>query len=205
MSQPHIAIFHTNSIPTEVFAEFMQTVSTNKLNLQVDSREDGGAFAALEWLLPTAVIVYLSKSYFDGFLKEMGKDHYTLLKAGLKTLQKRLLGPSAPKISLVGSAGKISKDQPYSLVYSILADGDAGFRFKLLIQTGVSESEYEEILEAFLKFLAYFHAHTLESKCVESLNSSRVVGRMLLLAFNHETKVIEPVDPIPKRIPRNEA
>lgn len=204
MSSPQIAVIHSKSIPAEVFVEFVRTVSAEKLNLHVESREEGGPYAGLEWLIPTAVIVYLGKSYFDGFLKEMGKDHYNLLKAGLKTLREKLLGPAAPEMTVISTAGKTTKNQPYSLVYSILAEADADLRFKLLLQRGVSEREYEEILDAFLAFLAAYHAQALEPETVEKLKTSRVVGRTLLLAFNQETKVIEPLDPIPRR-PQNEA
>ncbi|UCV02773.1 hypothetical protein [Dechloromonas denitrificans] len=205
MRQADIAVIHLKSIPAELFAGFAESVSSEKLNLQIQSREDGGAFAALEWLLPTAVIVYIGKSYFDGFLKEMGKDHYSLLKAGLKKLQAKLFGSSAPQITLFGSAGKISKEQPYSLVFSIVAEAESGITFKLLVHADVSEGEYEETIAAFLEFLASFHANSLDAPMVESLNASRVVGRTLLLAFNREAKAIEPVDPVPKRGPPNEA
>lgn len=203
MPQPHIVIIHLDSIPANSFAGFTQTVLSEKLNLQVESRENGEPFAALEWLLPTAVIVYISKSYFDGFLKEMGKDHYNLLKAGFKKLREKVAGSTAPKITLFGSSGKISKEQPYSLVFSILAEADSRIRFKLLIQTHASKQEYEQSVEAFLDFLYAFHAHALDSKTIEALNAARVVSGTLLLVFNHETKLIEPVDPIPKRVPTN--
>lgn len=205
MRQADIAVIHLESIPAELFEVFTESISSEKLNLQVQSREDGGTFAALEWLLPTAVIVYISKSYFDSFLKEMGKDHYSLLKAGLKKLQAKLFGPSTPQITLLGSSGKISKGQPYSLVFSIVAEAESGITFKLLVHTDVSEGEYEETIAAFFEFLASFHAHTLDAPMVESLNTSRIVGRTLLLAFNRDTKAIEPVDPVPKRVPPNKA
>jgi len=206
MSTPHIAIIHINSFPAEMFSDFRKKISAENLNFQIDSREESGPFGALEWLIPTAVIVYLGKSYFDSFLKEMGKDHYNLLKAGLKGLHDKVLGPSAPKVTLVSTAGKTSKDQPYSLVYSILAESDAGFTFKLLIQTEATEQEYEEILDAFLAFLVSFHAHSLESEAKEQLREARIVSRTLLLAFNKETKAIEPIDPIQKNLPpRSEA
>ena len=135
----------------------------------------------------------------------MGKDHYNLLKSGFKKLREKVTGPSAPKITLIGSSGKIKKEQQYSLVFSVLAEADSTINFKLLIQTNVSEKEFGEILEAFLEFLSAFHARTLDSKMIASLDSSRVVSGTLLLAYNHKTKTIEPVDPIPKQVTSNEA
>ena len=199
MKPPQLAIFHTTSIPKEVFAEFMQIVAAEKLDLQVESREEDGPFAAIEWLIPTAVIVYISKSYFDGFLKEMGKDHYALLKAGLKTLHGKLVGPQVPKVTVISTEGKVGGDQIYSLRYSILAEAGEGLRFKLLIQTHVSSDEYDEVLASFLAFLDAYHSGTLDSRSVERVKHARVVGRTMLLAFNSDSKAIEPVDPIPTR------
>lgn len=205
MRPVHIAIVHVESIPVELFAGFTEAVSTEKLDLQVQSREDGGAFAALEWLIPTAVIVYISKSYFDGFLKEMGKDHYNLLKSGLKQLKDKVVGPVAPKVTVVGSSGKISGQQPYSLFFSVLAEAESGITFKLLVQTDSSPEQFERSIEAFLEFLSAFHEHTLDNSSVEKLATSRVVGRTLLLTFSTATNQIEIVDPVPKRMPLNEA
>lgn len=205
MDRPHLAIVHVDSIPSDVFAEFRDTVATEGLELRIGSRENGGAFAALEWLLPTAVIAYISKPYFDGFLKEMGKDHYGLLKLGFQKLRSRVFGESAPNMVLVGSKGKISNEQPYSLVFSVIAEAEPCLTFKLLIQKDASEQEYALILEAFLNFLATFHSGALDEQMIERLQSSRVVGGTLLFAFNLETKTLETLDPIPKRSPPNEA
>lgn len=199
-----IAISHIDSIPAEVFSDFVRAISSERLKLDIESREDGGIYAGLEWLIPTAVIIYIGKSYFDGFLKEMGKDHYNLLKAGLKALRVKLLGQTAPQIAAVSSSGKATPNQPYSLVYSIMAEGNDGLRFKLLLQREVSEVEYDEILNAFLGFLEAYHSHALEAEFAAKLDAPRASWSVVLLAFNLETKALEVMDPVPRR-PKNEA
>ena len=196
---PQIAISHVGSIPEEVFSDFLKAISTEGLRLDIESREDGEIYAGFEWLIPTAVIIYIGKSYFDGFLKEMGKDHYNLLKAGLKVLREKLLGPAAPQMTVVSSAGKTTSNQPYSFVYSIMAEGNGGLRFKLLLQREVSELEYDEILNAFLGFLEAYHLQAPEAVFAANLEASRASGGVVLLAFNLETKALEVIDPIPRR------
>lgn len=199
-TSPQIAIVHVDSIPEELFSEFVRTISTERLKLDIKSREDGGIYAGLEWLIPTAVFIYIGKSYFDGFLKEMGKDHYNLLKAGFQSLREKLLGPAAPQIAVVSSAGKTTPNQPYSLVYSIMAEGNGSLRFKLLIQREVSECEYDEMLCAFIGFLEAYHSHAAEAEFAANLEAPRASGGIVLLAFNLETKVLEVIDPIPLRL-----
>lgn len=195
MNAPQIAISHIKNIQAEAFDEFLAAVSTENLDIRIEPREEGGPYAGLEWLIPTAVIVYIAKSYFDTFLKEMGRDHYNFLKKGLKTLRAKVLGPSSPKMAVVSSKGKNSRNQPYSLTYSIMAEADRGQRFKLLIPNDVSERDYEEMIDAFLSFLEAYHSHTLDPHMIGKLNDSRIVGHTLLLVFNLDTKSIEPIDP----------
>jgi hypothetical protein len=177
----------------------MHIVAADKLDLQVQSRDEDGPFAALEWLIPTAVIVYIGKSYFDEFLKEMGKDHYALLKVGLKTLHGKLVGPHVPNVTSISTEGKVRADQIYSLRYSILAEAGEGLRFKLLIQANVSSHEYDEVLASFLAFLEAYHGGALDSPSVERVKHARVLGGTVLLAFDHGFNVVVPVDPIPRR------
>lgn len=194
---PQLAVSFSRNIPPEIFDDFVQAVSSRNLNLRVEPREQDGPYAGLEWLLPTAVIIYIGKSYFDGFLKEMGKDHYHALTAGLKTLWAKLLGPCAPGVTVISTQGKASTDRLYSLAYSIIGVADPRLRFKLLLRCDDTQTEYEDTIEAFLAFLEAYHEHSLDPAMVEKLKVARVVGGTLLLAFNHETKTLDAVDPVP--------
>ena len=109
MNNPHLAVSYIEKFPPERFVRFSSDVEAPSLNILIESRPEPGPFAALEWLIPTAVIVYIAKSYFESFLKEMGKDHYVLLKKGLRNLGASLLGNNAPQIRLIGTAGKIDE------------------------------------------------------------------------------------------------
>ncbi len=203
MDIPHIGISYEENIPESIFSEFIDAVSNEKLVIKVESREQGGPYAGIEWLLPTAVIAYISKSYFDAFLKEMGKDHYLLLKKGLASLRERLVGEKAPKVTIISTLGKTNKYNKYSFVFSIIAEAEEGQRFKLLIQEGVTEGEYARIIDAFLTFLEQYHSGSLDKKMVEKLVSVNVVGGTLLLAFNDDIGELEPIDPRPKNISSN--
>jgi len=199
VAPPQLAVSFSRAIPLETFDDFVQVVSSKNLNLRVGSREQDGPYAGLEWLVPTAVIIFIGKSYFDAFLKEMGKDHYRALKAGLKTLGAKLLGPSAPQVTAISSRGKVSADRLYSLTYSIIAEAETRLRFKLLLRCETTEVEYEETIEVFLAFLEAYHEGSLDSQMIEELKAVRIVGGTLLLAFNHETKTLQAIDPVPSR------
>jgi hypothetical protein len=176
----------------DIIDDFIQLVSAPRLRLIIDEREKDTLYAGIEWLLPTAVVLFICKSYFDGFLKEMGKEHYHLLKNAIKILSKRVLGPTGPRVVRVTSGkGKVPKDDYYSLVFSVVADVGGRKNIKLLIQRDVSQQECEEIIDTFMDFIDSFHNKTVDIKLLEALETCR--GRTFLMAFNRHTKTIEQV------------
>jgi hypothetical protein len=200
MKSPHIAISYMKGIPETVIKEFTLTVSSPNLELYSEERKSD-TYAGLEWYIPAALMVYLAKSYFDGFLKEMGKDHYVLLKKGLLLLGSKLLGKSAPEVTVIGSPGKVSATRLYSLNFSIIAEAEGRQKFKLLLQQNVSEQELDKILDAFLNFLEAYHRGDLSPEVLEKLSNARVAGGTLMLTFDSDSQVLEPVDPFPIQKP----
>lgn len=198
MESKHIAVMYTDEVPSEVISEFREHVQAENLTLTVHRRPSGGVYAIPEWFYPTALAVFIGQAYFTAFLSEMGKDHYNLLKAGLKKLWQKAIGPSAPQMYAIGSKGKISKNQPYSLYFAIHAEAGNGFGFKLLIQKGLSEDKYTELIEGFLSFLEEYYQGNLSQEFIEKSKSIQSVGKTILLAYNFDSKSIEQVDPTSK-------
>jgi hypothetical protein len=180
MKLPAIAISHTQAVPAAVFADFDRLLASSGVHVESEERDNDGPYAGFEWLVPTAVVIFLGKAYFEGFLNEMGKDHYAVLKRGLKSLYTRLVGPEAPKLTVLSTAGKARETEKYSLLFSFLAEAEDGLRFKLLIQSGASEAEYEATVHAFIAFLDAFHRRHLSAEVVNELRSTRVSGRTVL-------------------------
>lgn len=195
---PHIAILHVDSIPAEYFQDFVEEIRTNNLELQVVERQST-PMAGIEWLMPTAIFAYLAKPYFESFLKEMGKDHYELVKVGLKKLYKRMAGPESPQVTLISTLGKTNKEQPYSLFFSIVVEGQNGEKFKLLIPRPIDEAEYQAAIENFFEFAKRLHTNTLDTNNLASIEVVRSVGSTQLVVYDANTKKIRPVDPLASR------
>jgi hypothetical protein len=143
----------------------------------------------MEWLMPTMIIVYISKPYFDGFLKEMGKDHYQILKKSFVAMWDKVLGKKAPKIVLVSgnsSPNKIKNDNPYSFYFSIVSDAKENKQFKLLIDTNCSFEEYKKIINVFLDFLEQYHNNNLNDDFVEEIHK-KAISRIILVSYEKNT------------------
>lgn len=192
-----MALSYVDFLPASLFDEFRDAVSDDDLHLVISPRENT-PYAGIEWLLPTTVVVFITHSYFDGIFKEMGKDHYSLLKRGLRSLWGKLLAPSAPKLEVASTAGKRDQDQPYSLLYSVVAEAAPGLKFKLLFPIDISESDYDETLAAFLQFLKDFRSGNLDEKMLERLENAPVVSSTLLLVYDKRDCSLRTLNPIPR-------
>ena len=197
MQLPDVAVLHVSTILQSEFGELRMAAETEGLRFHSESYEPGPQ-AGVEWLLPTALALFFCKSYFDGIFKEIGKDHYSTLKVGLKPLWSRLLGPAASKLVVVGTQGKVRSDQPYSLVYSIVAEAGPRLRFKLMFPSDLSEEEYEEAVAAFFSFMKDFHSQSLADSMIAKLQSARVLSGTVLLVYDQSKTALRVVDPTSK-------
>lgn len=195
---PHIVFLHADSVPAEYFQDFIDTVRADNLDLQVVARPSA-PMAGAEWLMPTVILAYLAKPYFESFLTEMGKDHYELVKAGLKKLYKRMAGPESPEVTLIATGGKVNKYQPYSLFFSVVVEGLGGERIKLLIPRPIDEIEYRAAIDAFLDFAEGLHVSSLDGDDLSSIEAPHRVGSTVLVAYDSNTKKIRSVDPLASR------
>lgn len=199
---PHIGLTHDENIPREFLAEFEESVRADGLEVQFHPMPSGTAYAGIEWLMPTAIVAYIAKPYFESFLKEMGKDHYNILKEGFKKLYAKVAGPRAPEVTLIATAGKVAKEQPYSLFFSIVADAGDGIRFKLLIQRPVSQEEYEILISEFLDFLIKVRGNSLDESTLEAFRDAPISAGTILVRYDPTNQTIVPVNPLEGRLPK---
>jgi len=202
LSRPHVGISYISDIPEESFSDFSALVQHDKLAYKCESRPRPGPFACVEWLMPTVVVVFIAKGYFDGFLKEAGKDHYHLLKEGLKNLAGSFIQPNSPETQVILTDANIKTDkQSYSTVFSIYAELKDNLSVKLLLENDFSKNESKEAVTSFLELITKMHEGVLDSDSVSALENARVVGKTLLAAYNPVLKKMEIIDPIPQ-VPR---
>lgn len=194
---PHLALAYDDRIPVELVSGFSSIAADERLAIRIESYPSRGPQAGLEWLLPSLVIVFIAKAYFDAFLKEAGKDHYHVLKSAVGRLWTALAKAGIRAVPV--TAGGKTVDETYSLVLSVIAEAKDGRRFKLLIQNSTQSEQLEAAIVLFLKFLEAYHAAQLDEEMTRALADARVVGGTILLAFETERQRLRPVDPIAER------
>lgn len=197
MNTPHVTILYAEGFPKKPFEEFEISLRHDGLVTRCKPMPNRGPYASIEWLVPTAIIVYVAKPYFEAFLEEAGKDHYHFFKNRVKAFTGKFTGEDAPTARIIRSSGNAESSSPkYSLVYSIVAELDEGVSVKLLLQTEFSEEDTSRAVESFFKFLHEFHNGDVRSNFPLGFRDAKPVGRTLLLAFNRDSQRLEVIDPI---------
>lgn len=198
----HIAVIYQQPlIASDVVAGFEEDIHSAGLKILVEPIPMMGVRAAIEWLMPTAVIAYIAKPYFESFLGEMGKDHYAASKNALAKLRARIMARFGDRLSVLASKGKVSSDSSkFSPVFSLEAETSFGFRVKLLIQTELEAEKLDHALEAFFRFIIEINGVEVISEHSNSLLSNGPSGSVLLVCFNSTSGKLEYVSPIPTKL-----
>lgn len=192
MQKPDIGLVFEEYLPDDIFREFENSVKSDGLNLMVESKEPMGAMMCAEWFIFPVVMAWVGKSYFDGFLKEMGKDHYSSLKKNLSGLTTKVMSRPRIEPTLFASKGKLSSNNPFSLACSIHAEAENGYTFKLLLPKANEKCDYELIVNRFMDFLADYHLglQTLDSiGCV--WDTGVPPNGMIFVHYNSDSNKIE--------------
>lgn len=200
MQTPQIGIVYIDHIDKSFFEDFHSEVSHSELSLNIEARPELGQFASVEWFIPTAIVAFIGKPYFEEFLKEMGKEHYGLLKSSLKKLSKKSANHPRLEPVIMGTPGKIQQNNPYTMTISIMAEGRDGYTFKLLLPKDSKTFDYEETVEKFMDFIASYHLSDEASKASQEIARSEILRGIVLVHLNPKTNEIEWLDHIPAEV-----
>jgi hypothetical protein len=188
----HIGISYQEDIPKDFIDEFSETVYEPRLQLRVESRPRG-FYASIEWALPTLVIAYLAKPYFEGFLQEAGRDHYQALKKGILQLTSRLYGKNPER-----------RDRKRSLLFSAMASLQDGRSLKFVFPEGVSVEKYEVAVDSMYSLLsAHFQFYPVDS-VTEIAEKLSTPSRSLYFEFDPEQETWILLDPLLEALKEHE-
>lgn len=199
--EPHLSILVEDQIPDDVIWELENSIRVPGLLLKRETRAYSVPFAGVEWLMPTVVVAYVAKPYFESFLKEMGKDHYDLLKKGFNKLYKHFVGPRATTVEIVSAQGKSCTDQQYSLFFSIVAETPDGVRLKLLLPQPIAAPEYEIAVSKFLDLVQSTYTGAIDELAADAFKNAPIVGGTVLVTYDSATGQLVPLDPLLGRRP----
>ena len=149
---PSIIIQALAPLSEQDFSDVLKHLNESRISYAFEQRQPM-AYASLDWLIPTAVVVYITHSYFDGILKEIGKEHYQWFKSTLSSLYKKALGNDHEVEFTLVSAGKPKTPSHFSGTLSFLYTNELGYRIKLLFPLDVTADDYALSCNEFIKLI----------------------------------------------------
>ena len=191
-SRPNICISSNAGYPEAFVDEFIEALEAT--GLPVARRSHGNLFAGVEWLMPTAVVVFIADKLFGTIISEATKDLYNRLKGATAKVAQNA---STLSISRVSTSGKLDAAQTYSPGFSVVVSTGDDLVFKLLVQPGLSSAQTDEALGAFFDLMFAFFSGTVEPDVLSRLEQTCVMGHTLLVAYDFGARAIFGVDPLP--------
>lgn len=133
----HILFSCQDTCPAILLDKLTESIKTDGLEFKILKRPLT-FYAAFEWAIPTAFFVIITKSYFDSFLKEAGKDHYIILKKWIKDLITKCRDIKITTIVSEQTPEKIEKKYTQSKVISIIVELDDNRILKLFFDESIN-------------------------------------------------------------------
>ena len=148
----HIGIEIHESMPDLFLEKVVEDLKVDGLKLKVHQRPELGLTASMEWIIPTAIAAYVFKSYFDGFLKEAGKDHYTILRNWLKKFADNGRLIKVQTIYASESTSKQSTNNTQSKSVSLFLQTKNDKLIKLLFDNDLGKEDWDTAINQLLDF-----------------------------------------------------
>jgi hypothetical protein len=126
----------------------------DKFAVAIKSRERNlGTMAAIEWTIPTQIIIYLAGAFITSFLAESGKDAYKGVRNALK---KFIINNHAIKTKLItasDSSDKLSKSYDQSLSISMRVKLHQRIALTVLFPGSMPKEEADTMLDGLFDSL----------------------------------------------------
>jgi hypothetical protein len=194
---PDLELNFVNNFDARTFEAIAEDMGAGGAHVELTPRPPDGPYAFLEWLIPTALILWMVKPYLQTFSKETGKLHAQGLHSGLSKLWGKVFGPK-PEVTyhIVGSKGKV-KPEVFSAAVSVRAKRNDGGDVILLFRLGISNEDFSLAVYGFMELMKQHY----------SLNGPDGLTKTMLLVsyldhpnfqalvyMNPETKELELID-----------
>ncbi len=141
----------------------LQDLSTSGISSEVKIHQPGPQ-ASLEWLVPTALMLWAGDKYFGAFLEEAGKDNYQALKRFTSKIFEKTLGKEATVTRTIRTVfGTTKPDVAFSGNLSIMYRSAAGWTAKLMFPLDVTSAEYEVACQRFAGLVSGYVADPMSS------------------------------------------
>lgn len=185
----HLSI--SQELPSDLFDDVVSELNKQGIITIPILRENALFASATEWILPTAVVVgFVIKSYADGFLNEMGKEHYQVFKAGIKKIIRKLNGYESKIIS----TKPLHNNNDQSLVFSIETISKTGKRIKFLFNKDVPLTDWDTYIDSAVDLMEQHYNQDENELDRQIAKVEQPVSNPIFIKYNRQSLRWEVVD-----------
>ncbi len=154
-----IGLQYVSSVPNEYFDGFRGPLSDGKLRLSEQEFEQT-PYAAMEWVIPTMVAVYIAKAFLDAIIKRAADDFgdaaYPRIKGAIAALARKLYVRQPLPFVVVTNQGR--KAIPADLVFSVSSETTTARSIKFVFIKTYADEQYDTCVDQIFELLIEHHA-----------------------------------------------
>ena len=188
-----VAVLSAESIPGTLLDDVLDDISRSGARVLADTRPSG-PYASLEWVIPTAVTLFIAHRYLGTLLEEAAKDHYVVLKSALRRLVTRTTGSDREiRVHIISSSPAKALPTDNAVVLSIWSQLRDGRRVKFVFEHEIVGDVVPAALDAMFVLLQDHCAGRAHDAL--SLSPSAFPGSSwspVLMRYNSEVGKWEP-------------
>jgi hypothetical protein len=176
-------------VPTPWVEDVVETFRASGVVPRVEIREPQ-VLASIEWLMPTAALLYLTNRYVGTLVSEAAKEHYPHIRRSMARFAERV--GTLGFIRMASSPRKLSQDRPGNLTFALVPENGAAIRFMF---PGESD-KYPAAITAL--FVILEDAHRRESLVTtfwERSERGRLAWRLIVRYSDaaHDWVLVDPI------------
>lgn len=148
-----LSIWIPHEFPDQIFDIYKNELNAPELKLDIRKTPPRGPYNMIEWAIPTLIGMYIFKTYFDTFLKEMAKEHYKILSGWLKKTANDSRSIKVTTVTAAESTQKINKSNTQSRVFSIKSTTNTGINITFLFDESLNNEQWASAIDKLLNIL----------------------------------------------------
>jgi hypothetical protein len=196
-SKPDLLLTFANGLDGRMFGEIGDELRAGGARVVVARRPPEGPYAFLEWLIPTAVVLWIVKPYVQEFSKETGKLHASALHNGLRKLWSKVFGPK-PEISysIVGTSGKVAPEV-FSAAVSLKMTRNDGGDVVLLFPSQTSAEDFSMAVDRSIELMKRHYTHSETDPLTQAMGLISYLNHpnfQALVYMNPDAQKLELID-----------
>jgi len=181
MPNEAIVICQPKDLPSTFTDQLEKKLDRPDFKIKIIKTENPEPFAAIEWTIPTLIVAFLLKPFFETFLQEAGKDFYKLTKSELKKFILSGREIKAKYIAASQSPDKLSRNYDQSITISLKAKIHEKLKVTVLFSKSIADEEADEMLEAMFEILSLLY---VECQKVDSNDKNQRTKNVYLISNN---------------------